>query len=309
MKKIYLLLFIVFSVCTVTAQTTHRYRFGGGLHELSAKGPVLGAHCAGSYKHESLPAGISKNVYRFEKGCGLAYDDNSKNILSSGSYTIEMYFKLDTISGYKKLIDFDSLSTDAGFYNQSGKLVLYSTFTSADSFLGDNTYNYVVVTRDGTTKRMYVYVNNKVAGTLFDSTGRYAYGTDKVLVFFEDDNGTGGEQTGGSVAMINISDQVMDSNTIKSNYASLANRMSIDNAPGASVAEVYPNPVGDQLHISTTVAADITITDVTGRTTAAFSLSQGKHTVPLQSYQPGIYFVKLSDKAAGANVIYKIVKQ
>jgi hypothetical protein len=85
--------------------------------------------------------------------------------------------------------------------------------------------------------------------------------------------------------------------------------MSIDNAPGASVAEVYPNPVGDQLHISTTVAAEITITDVTGRTTATFSLSQGKHTVPLQSYQPGIYFVKLSDKAAGANVIYKIVKQ
>lgn len=308
MRYVYLLLIGIIFCMQTDAQTTYRYRFGGGLHEVASKGPVLKAVCAGAFKWESLPAGVTKGVYRFEKGCGLEYDDNVKNLLSSGSYTIELYFKLDTITGYKKVIDYDSLSKDAGFYNQGGKLVLYSTFTSADSFLGDDKYMYIVVTRNGTTKDMYVYANNKVAGMMNDATDQYKYGTDKKLFFFRDDNGTSGEHTGGSVAAINISDYVMDSATVKSNFGNLASRVGIDEVEETKTLNVYPNPVAEVLNIDAAHDMHCTVTDIAGRVLMNFEVVRGANNIAVNNMPAGMYLLTATADG-GEQRVYKIVKQ
>lgn len=309
MKQLYSLLLTFCIVISANAQSTYRYVFANGMNEIFYKGPALTSACSGTYSWEALPAGASKNVYRFDKGCGLVFDDATKNFLSSGSYTIELYFKLDTITGYKKIIDYDSLNVDAGFYNQNGNLVLYNKLTTADSFVGADEYIYVAVTRDGSTKDMYVYANNTVAGTVNDANDQYMYGTDKKLIFFEDDNGTGGEQTGGKVALIQISDYAMDSNTIKSNYTNLSKTLSTEHIEVDEHISLYPNPATDILHIKSSVKLEGILYDVTGKTLMRQTLNKGQNNLMISELSPGVYLLEAKNEDSGDTHIYKIVKQ
>ena len=129
MKKALLSISILACSTVAFAQNdTYKYHFNSNLNETYAKGPALSALCPGTFASEALPVGLTKATYRFNTGCGLVYHDAAKNFIASGTYTIELYFRLDTISGYKKLVDFDSLKQDAGLYNQSGKLGALSKF-------------------------------------------------------------------------------------------------------------------------------------------------------------------------------------
>lgn len=310
MKYISTLLLALLFVFAADAQSTYRYNFSNGLNEVFWKGPLLTTACPGSYKWESLPAGVSKHAYYFNKGCGLYYNDSAKNLLASGSYTIELYFKLDTITGYKKLIDYDSQRVDPGFYNQSGKLALYSKFTSADSFLSAGEYHYLVLTRNGSTKDMYVYHNNTVVGMLNDNNDQYAYSSNKLLVFFSDDNSTNAEQSGGAVAMVNISDYVMDSTTVKGRYTNLPKTLGVDGTVLAGDAiSIHPNPANDVVYINTPVAGSYILTDVTGKIQMTDALKQGSNSFFIGSMAVGVYFLKFTDADANGSKVYKIVKQ
>ena len=310
MKKLLLLPLAVLFIISATAQNkTYRFHFNNRLSEHIYQGDALSAMCPGNFSWVTVPAGIGKNVYNFDKGCGLVFNDSATNLLASGSYTIELYFKLDTIQGYKKLIDFDSLSVDPGFYNQSGKLVMYNNFTSTDSILGAGQYEYTAITRDGSTKGMYVYHNNKVIGTLNDNSDQYIYGTEKLLIFFKDDRGTGGEQTGGSVAMIQISNYVMDSTTIKNNYNGLATTLDIGEVTtDQQLLTVSPNPATDYVEVSLPIAGSYVLYDLTGRTYAAGEFKEGANKLAVQQYPAGIYMLKVLGEE-GVSTLYKFVKQ
>src|SRR5688572_20764575 len=118
---------IICSFASFAQNDTYRYHFNGHLNEMYSKAPALTAQCTGTYGTETL-VGVAKKTYRFDNGCGLIYNDAVRNFITSGQYTIELYFRIDTITGYKKLIDFDSLKQDAGLYNQNGRIVLYPSF-------------------------------------------------------------------------------------------------------------------------------------------------------------------------------------
>lgn len=310
MKKLLLLPLAVLFIISATAQNkTYRFHFNNRLSEHIYQGDALSAMCPGNFSWVTVPAGIGKNVYNFDKGCGLVFNDSATNLLASGSYTIELYFKLDTMQGYKKLIDFDSLSVDPGFYNQSGKLVMYNNFTSADSTLGAGQYEYTAITRDGSTKEMYVYHNNKVIGTLNDNSDQYIYGTEKLLIFFKDDRGTGGEQTGGSVAMIQISNYVMDSTTIKNNYNGLATTLDIGEVTtDQQMLTVSPNPATDIVDISGIAAGSYTLYDITGRVITNGEIKAGKATIGLHPYPAGMYVLQVFNPD-GQSTAYKLLKQ
>ncbi|MBW7914786.1 MAG: T9SS type A sorting domain-containing protein [Taibaiella sp.] len=309
MKKLLLLpLAVLFFIAATAQNKTYRFHFNNRLSENVYQGNALAPVCQGTYSFETV-AGVYKRVYNFDKGCGLVFSDSATNLLSSGSYTIELYFRLDTITGYKKLVDFDSLGTDAGFYNQNGKLVMYNQLTNTDSTIGAGKFEYAAITRDGSTKDMYIYHNNKVIGTLNDNTDQYIYGAEKLLIFFKDDNGTSGEQSSGSVAMIHISNYVMDSTTIKNNYNGLGTTLGIEQAAGAEqMVRVWPNPATDIVDISGIAAGSYTLHHITGRVMVNGEIKAGKATIGLHSYPAGIYVLQVFN-SDGQATAYKLLKQ
>ena len=291
------LLFILAVICSLTTfaqNDTYKYHFNGNLNEMYLKAPSLTAQCAGTYGAEALPAGLTKQTYRFDKGCGVVYSDAVKNFIASGTYTIELYFRLDTISGYKKLIDFDSLKQDAGLYNQSGKIVLYPNFTSVDSFVGAGVYQYVAISRDGTSKKMYVNANGKTAGSYTDNTNLYKLGTDKLLMFFRDDKGTGGEQSKGAVAMIQISNYAIDTNGLKSKYAALHGTLDVPVlATSSNDVAIYPNPASSELHVTLAENSSYTICDITGKVMSTGSMLKGSNNLALHQLSNGLYLLRI----------------
>ena len=301
-------------VCSLAASgqnATYRYYFNGNLNESSAKAPALTTTCAtGTFANETLPIGVSKKTYRFDKGCGLTYNDATKNFITAGTYTIELYFKLDTISGYKKLVDFDSLKVDAGLYNQSGKIVLYPNLTSADSFVGAGVYQYVAISRDGSTKKMYVSANGKSVGTYTDNTDQYKLSTAKLLTFFQDDKSTNGEQSNGTVAMIQISNYVIDSNTIKGNFSQLNHTLEVGAlSTGPGSMQIYPNPAGSSLHLTAPVAANYSICDLSGRSLTTGVLQPGDNRILIESLPAGLYILKATSTDGSALRAYPFAKQ
>lgn len=306
MKHVYLLLLVLLLCLQSKAQITLRYHFNNGLHELNSKGPQLSAICAGTFNTEALPAGVTQTTYRFDKGCGLIYDDKAKKLLSSNTYTIEMYFKLDDIMGYKKLIDFDSMNADEGLYCQNGDMVLYNKFFS-DSLMGANKYFYVVLTRDGVTEDVYLYLNDIVVGYVLDTASDFDIHAQKSLVFFTDDKATGVEHIGGTVAAINISNFVMDSVEVKNNYGNLASRVGVETMPEDMQVNIYPNPATDVLNIEVPRDVSYMVTDITGRVLLKSELKQGINSINTRKLPVGFYTLMLQSDEG--EQVFKFVKQ
>jgi hypothetical protein len=312
MKRVLLSVTVLVCALTASAQNvTHKYHFNGGLNEMYSLGPALTTACTtGTFASESLPVGLAKKTYRFEKGCGLVYNDATKNLIASGTYTIELYFRLDTVTGYKKLADFDSLKVDAGLYNQTGKIVLYPNFTSADSFVGAGVYQYVAITRDGSSKKMYINANGKTAGTYTDNTDLYKLGTAKLLTFFQDDKSTNTEQSKGAVAMIQISNYAIDSNTVKNNYTLLNHTLDVPAVEtGTNKAQIYPNPATGDVHVMIGISCNYSICDLSGKTIATGTLKQGDNRIELGQLSRGMYLLNITANGGTERQTYKFVRQ
>jgi len=308
MKKFLLLPVVLLCVSAVFAQTTYKYHFNTNLHDASGAGPDLIASCTAAYGVEALPIGFSKNVFKFDKGCGLTFDDAAGSFLASGSYTIEMYVKLDTVQGYTKFIDYDARTSDNGFYNQSGKIALYPHFTS-DSVISGGSYFYIALTRDATSKDMYIYVNNQTLGKYSDTSNQYVYDTHKNLVFFIDDSSTNHEDVTGAVAMLHISNYAMDSVTIKGNYSSLAGTLTVPNImAGNNNSLIYPNPAAEFTNITVTAPAAYTLCDLTGKAIQSGTFLPGSNKLDLGRISAGMYLLHVSGRD-GSTGVYKIVRE
>lgn len=306
MRKMLLLPMLLFAAFNVLGQTTYKYHFDNNLHEAGGHGPDLAASCTAAYNMESLPIGISKNVFTFNKGCGLTFTDGS-GFLSSGSYTIEMYVKLDTIQGYTKLIDYKGRTSDNGFYNQSGKLVLYPNYNS-DSLIGGGQYYYIALTRDGSTKDMHIYVNNTSAGSYNDATNEYVYDAGNTLTFFIDDSNTNHEDVTGAVAMLHISNYAMDSTTINGNYTSLSATLNVSNAViSGNELSIFPNPSTGDVHIRAMAGCSYVVSDVTGRMIQSGNLASGDNKLHLNRVMAGMYILKVTGNNTNESRSYKLL--
>ncbi|MBS1689487.1 MAG: T9SS type A sorting domain-containing protein [Bacteroidetes bacterium] len=308
MKKFLLLPVMLLSVSTVFAQTTYKYHFNNNLHDAGGVGPDLIASCTAAYNLEALPIGFSKNVFTFDKGCGLTFDDAAGGFLASGSYTIEMYVKLDTVQGYTKFVDYDARTSDNGFYNQSGKIALYPHFTS-DSVISAGNFFYIALTRDATSKDMYIYVNNQTLGKYSDTGNQYIYDTHKNLVFFIDDSTTHHEDVTGAVAMLHISNYAMDSVTVKNNYSDLAATLTVPATTAhSSNISIYPNPAIDVTTVTVSATAAYQLSDLIGKSIQTGTFSSGSNKLDLTKVSAGMYLLHISDKDGNIG-IYKIVRQ
>lgn len=87
---------------------------------------------------------------------------------------------------------------------------------------------------------------------------------------------------------------------------------SIDDENILSGISVYPNPVGDELIIE--ISGDFIhplqsmLFDINGKLLYESQLSSGTHTLNMQKYVQGTYFLKIVDVSAGKSMNSEIIK-
>ena len=180
----------VMAAAPAQAAVVHNYDLNGSLAD-SLGGPSL----------TSLGGTLGATGYSFGANQGLSVSGLS--ISPSGYYGIEIAFSFSSLGGYRKIIDFSSLTSDAGLYNLSSSLNFYPVTTGPGGAFLANTLATLLLTRTA-AGQVTGFVNGIQQITFMDTTNLALAST---LNFFVDDFATGQrEASGGFVDYIRISD-------------------------------------------------------------------------------------------------------
>ena len=172
---------------------------------------------AGHIALQSLSGNVADGVFTFQANPGLLLVDPAIN---PATYTIEAWFKFDTVSGYRRILDFRNRTSDTGLYNLSGSLNFYGATTASVGDFVAGQLMHVVVTRLAETGEFAGYVNGQLRLAFTDSSSLATLsGPEKQLYFFTDDNAVGNEASSGSVDFIRLYDQALSSEQVLSLYA------------------------------------------------------------------------------------------
>jgi OOP family OmpA-OmpF porin len=221
LKLVTLLFLIVFS--SARAQKTVGYYFDAALKCNTPGYPdLIPLGKPGVLTEDYLPElNIKKNAYAFERNCGLQFDNAKANGLLNNSYTIEIYFRFDKLNSWKRVLDFKNRTTDWGCYMFNGKLNFYNLFVSELAPVRENEYTHYIITRNAETQEVRIYADGEVKITFIDTNNYTQISSDQKLNFFFDDLKVTDEASAGAVALIKLSDHVLDPNQSKHQFDSL----------------------------------------------------------------------------------------
>ena len=132
-------------------------------------------------------------------------------------YTIVTSFDLDTVDGYRKLVDFKVGTSDNGLYTLNGDLDFYNSAFGPGGVIGAGDTVQVALTRDG-SGLVTGYVNGVQQFSFDDSSTQLAVtgaNPQDKLLFFQDDVVTGQrEASGGFVDYIKVYDTALSASDI-----------------------------------------------------------------------------------------------
>ena len=246
-------------ICTLFLQGQNmlRYNFNSTLAETNGAGPtltVLGN--PGIFVLDTLNeiSGKTKTVYRFETNSGFQFNNAAAGNFQDSSYTIELYFKFDNLSSWKRVVDWKNRKTDYGAYVYNGQLNFYPYVYSGAAPVVAGEYTYYVITRDKATKNLKIYTDAQVQISFTDIYGDGVMDTAHVLHFFYDDLMVPNEASSGAVALLNLYNYVLDSTTIKTNWNHINSEVFglTENGKINSSMKVYPNPANESVAIDLT---------------------------------------------------------
>lgn len=159
--------------------------------------------------------GLSRQVLNFPQGNGFEAN------ISPAYVTTIIDFRLDNVSGYRRLIDIDGNSSDNGLYVHDGKLNFFSggSHETSTPVIPANTYVEVALSTycamgcvsldNFVADKMYVNGQQVGPAAVSDNASFSGAGAPQIIRFFKDsDVGNPGEESGGSVACIRISDSL-----------------------------------------------------------------------------------------------------
>ncbi|MBA4066458.1 MAG: hypothetical protein C0501_22650 [Isosphaera sp.] len=197
------------------AALIHQYRLDGSFAD-DLGGPSL------------VPAGgvLGPTSYAFGPNQGLSLS-NALPGTANATYSIELVFRFNTLTGFRKIIDFQNRASDNGFYTLDTALNFFPQATGPDGAFALNTDARVVLTRNDLTDQVVGYVNGVPQFTFVDVGNIAVFGTpNRIINFFIDDTVVTGEASGGVVDLIRIYDTALTGAEV----AALVN-------PGAAVPE------------------------------------------------------------------------
>jgi hypothetical protein len=161
---------------------------------------------------------------------GLTFND-SANLVSPASYSLEMVFELSGNTGWRRLINAQNRQSDSGVYvNPSSNYALFPTKTGSAVF-SPNVYTDLIMTNDGTN--LAVYVNGTLDFVIADSQMNLNNANNPgqlVNLFLDNTVGGGqGEFSSGRIALFEAFDGVLSSTD-----ASVLAANPFANVPGAT---------------------------------------------------------------------------
>jgi len=179
------------------------YRFAGTLDSSCCGAPALTNLGPNSFAEEVV-GGSRRTVLAFPLSSGVSMP---AGVIPSDSYSIAVQFRLQEVTGYRRLVDFSTSSTDRGLYNLNGQLNFYPivTGTSSPEPIAANRYVHVVLTRDP-AGQVLGYVDGDQEISFTDSLGDAVFQPGSDVRFFKDDAVIGGEESAGAVTRIRVYD-------------------------------------------------------------------------------------------------------
>ncbi len=187
---------VLLAAAGAASAQSHQYSLNGSFAD-AAGGPALVAS-GGT---------LSATGYSFGANQGLTL-----NAALGGVYTIDMTFHFNTQHGWEKVIDFKSLSVDAGMYTQDNNWSFYPVGTYGSGAVAGVDAR-LTLTRDGANV-VRMYVNGSQVGSFTDSSNLANFGSNPAKFFF-DDHATGGrEAAGGFVDYIRTYDHALTSQQV-----------------------------------------------------------------------------------------------
>ena len=146
---------------------------------------------------QTLGGSFVDGVYTFGAGQGLLMD----NVGVTDNYTIELTFKFDDVTGYRKIIDFKNRTNDNGLYVYNGQLQFYGSPASGGEFQPGQEYR-VRLERDSATQTVRAFINDQPAFEFTDANNDAVFESGTAS-FFVDDR-SGGEQSSGAASRLRI---------------------------------------------------------------------------------------------------------
>jgi hypothetical protein len=153
--------------------------------------------------------------YSFGANQGLSLATSA--LASNSVYTIELVFEFDQFNSWRKIIDFNALTTDDGFYFSPSNQIAFYPAVNGGPAVTTPTDVHVVLTRDA-AGNVTLYPNGTPQAAFSDPAfGNIAVfrGADNLIHFFEDDAATShAEASRGSVDCIRIYDSALSSSAV-----------------------------------------------------------------------------------------------
>jgi Secretion system C-terminal sorting domain len=227
------------------AQTpTYRYEFNSNLGSKTA-GPNLAAKGAGSFIVDNVPSNPwPDTVYQFNKNAGITFTDAADTVLSDSTYAIEMLVKFNDLNNWSRVVDYFGGTSDEGIYALNGKINYYARALASTSSIKDGQYIHLTFMRNNATKGLRVFANGAFAYTVFDTFGvAIGYGNPRKVNFFADDTAVGNEASAGTIAWLNVYDNLLTDSAINAKAVLATTQVtSVTNLVDNTNISVYPNP-------------------------------------------------------------------
>ena len=157
---------------------------------------------------------FATGAYEFDVNQGLSV----ASVMPATVYTIDFHFQIATVDGYRKVIDFKALGSDAGLYVEDSMLQFVvipvtgcpgsDCYTSSARVTSDTAVE-VTLARD-TSGTISAYLDRALQFSFADvgSVGTFD-GVDAVINLFIDDTSTSGEASAGVVNKIRIYNEAL----------------------------------------------------------------------------------------------------
>jgi len=243
------------------------YRFAGTRDSSCCGAPPLADLGANSFAEETVGSS-SRTVLRFPLSSGVSLP---AGVIASDSYSIAVQFRLEEVTGYRRIVDLSTSTSDRGLYNLSGQLSFFpiqsgSTFPEP---IQANEYAHVVLTRDAAgAVRGYVDGTEEISFT--DSFGDAVFPPGTDVRFFKDDALIGGEESAGAVARIRVYDGALTA-------------AEVADISGKTLADLPVPEIGE----------DVNIQAAAGRVLVAVPSSAASTAGKARASQKGLEFVPL----------------
>ena len=134
------------------------------IHEYALRGSL--ADSSGGNSLTALGGDITALGYVFAANQGLTF---SSHTLTPKNYSVEFSFKLDSTNGTNKLIDFHHFTTFPGLYQNNDRLAFIPFAAATVSDFTPEVNVHMVLTRDGSTNIVTVYVNGESRFSFLDA--------------------------------------------------------------------------------------------------------------------------------------------